>query len=69
MAVPGSGWYLIAFIIKIVAERRFASDPRLPSYLGITCTIHAFNALVLPKNRGRRFLCRYPGRKSGCLSG
>jgi len=49
MAVPGSGSYLIAFIIKIVAERRFAADPRLPSYLGNICTIHAFNALVLPK--------------------
>ena len=69
MAVPGSGSYLIAFIIIIVAERRFAADPRLPSYPGNTCTIHAFNALVLPKNWGRRFLWRYPERKSGCLGG
>jgi hypothetical protein len=49
MTVPGSGSYLIAFIIKIVAERVFATDPRLPYCTVLIRTIRAFNALVLAK--------------------
>jgi hypothetical protein len=49
MAVPGTGSYLFAFTIKIVAERRLAADPRLPSLGFVISNIRAFSAFVLTK--------------------